>query len=387
MHDRTALGAADVTDDELARIAADSLGLDPSRTRLLDSVASEFPYDLPVDHHRRSLLGHRPRRRRSRSAGVPGVREARAVLVPVAVLRRRPRRLPGPGRGVGAVAHRAPRLPLRPGRPAAATGSRCPAPSPSSTSTTRRRPSGSRRCRWCRRPGTSRATRTPRTCSGGWPSAPAWRSAPTSAAIPSTSGTTSTAGCGSRCCRCSGTRGSGTTPWSPAPSTTPCGRGCWRPPTGPTSTSRSSPPLPFATGHGDACPNNLLVRAHDDGFVLIDYGFWGRGADRLRPVPAAGRRHPGRQAVRPRTSRSSRRPAWRRTSTACGPRVHHRGGRGPARPCPAAADLHRLLDTAVGAPRPGAHPGAARPGGRARRPRPVQPGPGGRHRAIGELDR
>ena len=47
MHDRTALGAANVTDDELARIAADSLRLDPSRTRLLDSVASEFPYDLP----------------------------------------------------------------------------------------------------------------------------------------------------------------------------------------------------------------------------------------------------------------------------------------------------------------------------------------------------
>jgi hypothetical protein len=34
--------------------------------------------------------------------------------------------------------------------------------------------------------------------------------------------------------------------------------------------------LPFATGHGDACPNNLLVRGQDDGFVLIDYGFWGR---------------------------------------------------------------------------------------------------------------
>ena len=47
MHDRTALGTADVTDAELTRIAAERLGLDPSRTRLLDSVASEFPYDLP----------------------------------------------------------------------------------------------------------------------------------------------------------------------------------------------------------------------------------------------------------------------------------------------------------------------------------------------------
>jgi len=33
--------------------------------------------------------------------------------------------------------------------------------------------------------------------------------------------------------------------------------------------------LPLATGHGDACPNNLLVPADADGFVLIDYGFWG----------------------------------------------------------------------------------------------------------------
>ncbi len=33
--------------------------------------------------------------------------------------------------------------------------------------------------------------------------------------------------------------------------------------------------LPFATAHGDACPNNLLVRPDGDGFVLIDYGFWG----------------------------------------------------------------------------------------------------------------
>jgi len=30
--------------------------------------------------------------------------------------------------------------------------------------------------------------------------------------------------------------------------------------------------FPLVPGHGDACPNNLLV--HGDGFVLIDYGFW-----------------------------------------------------------------------------------------------------------------
>ena len=34
--------------------------------------------------------------------------------------------------------------------------------------------------------------------------------------------------------------------------------------------------LPKLTGHGDACPNNLLPRSDGGpGFVLIDYGFWG----------------------------------------------------------------------------------------------------------------
>lgn len=34
--------------------------------------------------------------------------------------------------------------------------------------------------------------------------------------------------------------------------------------------------LPLVTGHGDACPNNLLDRPDGaDGFVLIDFGFWG----------------------------------------------------------------------------------------------------------------
>jgi thiamine kinase-like enzyme len=28
-------------------------------------------------------------------------------------------------------------------------------------------------------------------------------------------------------------------------------------------------------GHGDACPNNLLVGEHDDDLVMIDFGFWG----------------------------------------------------------------------------------------------------------------
>ena len=32
--------------------------------------------------------------------------------------------------------------------------------------------------------------------------------------------------------------------------------------------------LPHVPAHGDACPNNLLATADDDGFTLIDYGFW-----------------------------------------------------------------------------------------------------------------
>ena len=35
--------------------------------------------------------------------------------------------------------------------------------------------------------------------------------------------------------------------------------------------------MPEATIHGDACPNNLLPRAGHHGFVLIDYGFWNLG--------------------------------------------------------------------------------------------------------------
>lgn len=34
--------------------------------------------------------------------------------------------------------------------------------------------------------------------------------------------------------------------------------------------------MPWLTGHGDACPNNLLAVDGIAAFVLIDYGFWGR---------------------------------------------------------------------------------------------------------------
>jgi hypothetical protein len=48
MHDRSALGPADVTDEQLAWMVADVFGADPATTVVLDSSAVEFPYDLPA---------------------------------------------------------------------------------------------------------------------------------------------------------------------------------------------------------------------------------------------------------------------------------------------------------------------------------------------------
>jgi hypothetical protein len=33
--------------------------------------------------------------------------------------------------------------------------------------------------------------------------------------------------------------------------------------------------LPFLLSHGDACPNNLMAGEHHDDLVMIDFGFWG----------------------------------------------------------------------------------------------------------------
>jgi hypothetical protein len=48
MHDRKALGPADVSDEQLTVMVADLLGVDPGVTTVLDSVAEEYPYDLPT---------------------------------------------------------------------------------------------------------------------------------------------------------------------------------------------------------------------------------------------------------------------------------------------------------------------------------------------------
>jgi hypothetical protein len=60
--------------------------------------------------------------------------------------------------------------------------------------------------------------------------------------------------------------------------------------------------FPVLTGHGDACPNNLMVRGDRPGFTLIDYGFWNPlpvGFDLAQLVVGdvqIGRRNPGELA-------------------------------------------------------------------------------------------
>src|SRR6476620_540324 len=47
MHDRSALGPADVTAEQLTAMVADLLGSDLQETEILCSSATEFPYELP----------------------------------------------------------------------------------------------------------------------------------------------------------------------------------------------------------------------------------------------------------------------------------------------------------------------------------------------------
>jgi hypothetical protein len=48
MHDRSTLGPADVTDEQLALMVADLFDADPATTAVTASSATEFPYDLPA---------------------------------------------------------------------------------------------------------------------------------------------------------------------------------------------------------------------------------------------------------------------------------------------------------------------------------------------------
>ncbi len=133
--------------------------------------------------------------------------------------------------------------------------------------------------------------------------------------------------------------------------------------------------------HGDACPNNLLRRAGQPGFTLIDFGFWRSAAGRLRPVPAAGGRHPDRAAGRRRPAR-----ARGRVRGVVRRRARRRGARGPAG---GGAARPRGEPDAVQRPAEPAARAARRPGHRRPRPlvapaggdRPLRPRRARRHRA------
>ena len=87
---------------------------------LSDVRVDEVDYDLPGDHHRRSLVGQRPRATSERAKrAVPHLREAGPVLGAAPVLPVRACGVPRDGGGRRPVAHRGGGLPLRPRRPAA----------------------------------------------------------------------------------------------------------------------------------------------------------------------------------------------------------------------------------------------------------------------------
>ncbi len=145
--------------------------------------------------------------------------------------------------------------------------------------------------------------------------------------------------------------------------------------------------LPRTTSHGDACPNNLLRTEGYDGFVLIDFGFWGGepvGFDLSQLL--VGDVQVGRRAGDDLRDGRGGDPAGLRRGPA-GRGVPGPRGRRAARARPAADDLHRLLVPAVGAPRVRADSPAARDRSAPSGDRPVQPRPARRHRAcVDDLD-
>ena len=167
----------------------------------------------PPGHHDRGATGcaagatWRPR------AALRDVRQARPVLVALPFFADVPVEFQADGRGVGALAHRGPRLPLRPGRPPARRPEDAAGPG-------RLRPRrgvhaacGSRRSRslpvaWD--PARYARAGTPARPAGG--ESPGAASCATSVSTASTCATTSTGGSICRCCRCSATRGSGQHP-------------------------------------------------------------------------------------------------------------------------------------------------------------------------------
>ena len=117
MGSREQLGAADVTDAQLAAMVADLLHQDD--VELLDSRRRRRRLRPARHHHRRPVVGFRARGHLGGEGAVPVLRQAGAVVGAVAVVPVRAGGAPRDGGRQRAVEDRGGGLPLRPG-PAAA---------------------------------------------------------------------------------------------------------------------------------------------------------------------------------------------------------------------------------------------------------------------------
>ena len=163
MGTRTLLGAADVTDEHLARMVADLLRVDSARAVRRPRRGGRLRH--PGHHHRVPALGVRHRDHRQRHRAVADLRQAHPGLAAAPDLPARARGVPRDGRAGVPVAHRGRGLPLRPRRAAAGRPDDAARRSTSSTSTSCRPRLDRGRRRPRRRRGTSSATGGRRTSS------------------------------------------------------------------------------------------------------------------------------------------------------------------------------------------------------------------------------
>ncbi len=272
------------------------------------------------------------------------------------------------------MAHRAPRLPVRPRRPAARRASPCRERSASSTSTRSRRRCGSRRSPWCRGPGTTRGTSERRTSSAGSPAALA---SPCSADVGEHGFTMADYANGRLFAQVIPMLHDDSV-WQHPLIASAFGvelRDRLRAAAGEVPAYVEEVlALPHAPAHGDACPNNLLTTG-DDSFTLIDFGFWMPmpvGADLSQLLIGdvqIGKQRAGDLAARDDAHVAAYVKGLRDEGCA------HPRARGPAGARAPHADDERPL----GPPRRAPRPPPPRPGGPGRRPRrhrPLLPRPG-----------
>ena len=378
MHDTQPLGPADVDDATLTAMVAEPARRRPGRRRPSTLGGRGVPLRPGLHHDGRPLRRERQGRRGRRAGAVRAVRQGRAVVVALAVLRRScPRR--SSEFAEASVPWRTEPLAYRSdlGRPAARRADHA-------ARARRLRPRREVRLDLAgegrRRPtavGRRAATPGRRTSSAGSPPQPAGGAPGAGRSARLHHARLRLRPADNQVLPILHDDGDLAAPARRArPSATSCATGCGPRRTGCRRTSRRSCRSPTPTAHGDACPNNLLTAADPDDFTLIDFGFWQPmpvGADL---EPAAHRRRPDRQAPRRRPRRPRRRP---RGGVRAGPPrrgLRHPRARRPPLPRPPHADDERSLRPPRRAPRPPAVGRPRRPGRRPRRHRDVLPGPG-----------